>query len=50
MRQGGGGKKALSQLIGMDLGPSRLPVVDPTEEHLRKMKKEVDELKIVERL
>lgn len=43
---GGGAKKALSSIIGMDLGPSRLPITDPTPEEFKAMKQDVDDLGI----
>ena len=43
---GGGAKKALSKIIGMDIGPSRLPVKDPSDEELQAMREEVEQLGI----
>ena len=43
---GGGAKKALSKIIGMDIGPSRLPVKDPSDEKLQAMREEVEQLGI----
>ncbi|XP_067952199.1 N-acetylneuraminate lyase-like isoform X2 [Watersipora subatra] len=47
-KYGGGAKKALSAIVGMDLGPSRLPIKDPTPEELDNMRKDVDRLGIKE--
>ena len=43
---GGGAKKALSKIIGMDIGPSRLPVKDPSDEKLQAMREELEQLGI----